>query len=213
MFLIFLVFNSIFFLPPAIYSGNITIFKSQIDTIDITGFSKCGLTSRWFRTQFSPFLTNFKEIPRGLKIVYHPLAIGSKLVNGSKVATCENGWLECQLNKLQCCSKKYITDESHPINLLKIITCIQGKSKLEDGVSCLPETEIGEKIQNCSKSQEGENLLIAEPFPHNESITLPWIKINGIRSLEATKNFQSVVCSLPSAKKASPCLPAEEMVL
>uniref|UniRef100_A0A1I7T717 Peptidase S1 domain-containing protein n=1 Tax=Caenorhabditis tropicalis TaxID=1561998 RepID=A0A1I7T717_9PELO len=181
-----------------------TFNSKAVDSVDITGFSRCGLTSKWFRTQFTPFLTKFSEIPRGLNITYHPLSIGSEVLNKSKVATCENGWIECQLNKIQCCSKKYMKDEPKQITVLKVLTCIQGKGKVEDGIACLPNNKQ-KQIQACYQSEDGEKLLLSEPFPHNDSIVLPWIKINGVRSYEATKNFQKVICTLESVKNAAAC--------
>ncbi|EFP02733.1 hypothetical protein GCK72_001771 [Caenorhabditis remanei] len=203
MFSIYFLIFSILFLSGTIDS-TLKVNKIPVDTVDITGFTKCSLTTKWFKKQLAPFLEEFKTIPSRLNITYHPLSIGSKIVNGSKIAVCENGELECKLNKLQCCSKKYM-NSSDPINLLKTLECIQG-SNLETAIACLPEANSKNLIEKCSDTDEGEQLLISEPFPHNASIVLPWIKINGVRSFEATKNFKKVICELNSAKDAKPCL-------
>ncbi|CAB04897.1 DUF19 domain-containing protein [Caenorhabditis elegans] len=136
--------QSIFVTMVMIYSVIliITIFtpvqQIHVDIIDITGFAKCALTTKWFRTQLAPFLGNLtaKKGPKNLKMVYHPLSIGQKKGNGTAVATCENGWLECQLNKLQCCTKKYsrnVTD----FEILAVLECIQGKQWFGKALDCL----------------------------------------------------------------------------
>ncbi|PIC53758.1 hypothetical protein B9Z55_003322 [Caenorhabditis nigoni] len=186
MFLIYLGISTVILSAPTIFSA----LDGPVDTVDITGFSKCSSTSRWFRTQFLPFLKEFQQLPRGLIITYHPLSIGSGTNNGSKYATCENGWLECQLNKLQCCSKKYMQNQN-PTILLTTVACIQGKDTVDQALQCLAGNSKN-LIQKCANNAEGEALLLAEPFPHNDSIALPWIKINGIRSYEATKQFKTV---------------------
>ncbi|UMM14804.1 hypothetical protein L5515_002469 [Caenorhabditis briggsae] len=164
MFLIYLAISTVILSAPTIFSA----LDGPVDTVDITGFSKCSSTSRWFRTQFVPFLKEFQPFPRGLSITYHPLSIGSGSNNGSKYATCENGWLECQLNKLQCCSKKYMQNQN-PTTLLTTVACIQGKDTVDQALQCLAGNSKN-LIKKCANSAEGEALLLAEPFPHNDSI-------------------------------------------
>ncbi|CAI2298807.1 unnamed protein product [Caenorhabditis sp. 36 PRJEB53466] len=161
---------------------------------------------KFFRTQLVPFLKAFPSIPKDLNITYHPFSYGSKRINGSIVADCANGALECELCKLQSCSKKYFQN-ANSTALLSLASCLQDQRSVDNAKNCLPNGKTGDLIADCASSIEGDTLFLAEPFPPGvDSISLPWIVINGEHVAEAYYNFRKFICQLESAKRDKRCL-------
>lgn len=53
---------------------------------------------------------------------------------------CLHGKVECLLNKLQMCAKKYMTAD-----WMITMGCIQGRKTYESGVECIQDEEEGNK--------------------------------------------------------------------
>ncbi|XP_025408104.1 GILT-like protein 1 [Sipha flava] len=159
-------------------------------------------------------LPSFNKAPGSFDIEFIPYGKAKIHENsdGSITFDCQHGPVECQANKIHSCATRHIKEKSV---LIKYISCMidNNYEPKKIGIDCAEKFNVNwNKINACSESKEGEQLL----KQNGEATDKLWPRVSFIptitinheqpRQASVLKNFWSVACSyFPSESKPADC--------